>query len=186
MSHSMIESSAYSRRNISSECGSAAIEFALILPVLIGLLLGTLASFDDYRASQMVSRAAVTTVDLVTRLSSMDDDMSAKIYASAQGVTGTFSHALDLAVVISSISFSEKGGLTLEWSISNKTGKELKGGDVKDLDLPEMADGDTIIAVTVNAKYTPFIDVALFSDSDLSVTQFRRPRFVRAVEFVEK
>ena len=171
-----------------SQEGMASIEFALIAPVLLTLMLGTISSFDAYRASASLNRASTVIVDLTTRQSEMDEGVLAMLFASGEAIVGKYHNEANYFMTISSIvnvAGDEDDVLSVEWSESTNPEKVLTDQDIEDLDLPDVVEGDSMIIVSTYTEHSPLFGTSTFGALDLERVAIRRPRFVRKLVFVE-
>ncbi len=97
-----------------SEEGVAAVEAALIFPVLLTLLLGTFDLGNGILANQKAIRASQVVADLITRNTSVDDAMiadSVKAGELAFDPMDTTNYGIDII----SVRFDEDGDPLIEW-----------------------------------------------------------------------
>lgn len=152
--------------------GVAALEFALLLPLLLLILVGFTESYLYVRSVAALERTAFTLADLIARrdlvcdASSTSDPNSLNTYLS--GAVPRISQPLDLAdhgeVIISGVSMSAAGSTVVNWqktsvytlsSVSSGVGvpgglATLAGGIVPD------SGGDTVITAEVYYDYDWF------------------------------
>lgn len=121
------------RRFAASTRGVAAVEFAIIMPVLLLLLL---ASFDAARAIAvyMKMRAATFTLAAITNQYNNTNDPIQS--ADMQAILGATSVVMSpypsapIKVVVSQLSISSKGKVTVSWSDTLNGVKRTKGSTV--------------------------------------------------------
>jgi len=102
------------RRFLRDEHGVAAIEFAFVLPVMLGLLLGGLEITNALQADRKTTAIAASVADLYAQAQSVSNNDRDNIFAAATALIAPF-NAGTLKVVVSSIIFS--GGQTkVAWS----------------------------------------------------------------------
>jgi Flp pilus assembly protein TadG len=96
--------------------GVAAIEFALILPLMLILYLGAAEITHAIGTDRRVSLAARTVTDLVGRTTSLDcQGMSDSLGASSTVMAPYSVHPL--TIILSSVQFDANGQGTIAWSI---------------------------------------------------------------------
>ncbi|MDE2350630.1 MAG: pilus assembly protein [Alphaproteobacteria bacterium] len=95
--------------------GLAAVEFALIAPVLVTLLLGTVEVCDALAVHEKVTMLASTGADLVAQASSVSATDMSNIFAADSAVLFPYDGSI-AQIVISSIVSDGKGGGTVAWS----------------------------------------------------------------------
>jgi len=141
------------RRFAASTRGVAAIEFAMIMPVLSVMFL---ASFDGGRALAvyMKVRAATYALDAIANQYTTihDTDMQAILGASS-AILAPYSSA-PIVVTISEISISNKGAATVSWSDSlNGTTRAV--GSAVTVPTALNVNSTYLIFGEVSYKYTP-------------------------------
>ncbi|MTI43994.1 Flp pilus assembly protein TadG [Roseibium hamelinense] len=166
--------------------GVAAVEFALIFPVLLLIFVNVVALFDGLRASRLIARSAAVSVDLVTRFQGNDftsDDFD-EIIEVSKSIAGPYAENTNFTVVVTSIInvFDQDDDLTVAWSASDPVDNELADADLDEFDLPDLAQGDTLILVEVRANYTPILTSEIVVSFTLDDYQVRRPRFQTAID----
>nr|WP_319383602.1 TadE/TadG family type IV pilus assembly protein [uncultured Roseibium sp.] len=166
--------------------GLAAVEFALVFPFLILVLINVVSFYDGFRGDKVISKVTGVVVDLVTRdRGSIDDDDFDELVAIGEALAGKYSANSDFTVVVASIrnvfDVDEDEDLELAWSRSNVDEAVLEQADLDELDLPDVGEGESVIYVMVSAEYTPMLINELIGTFTLSDNQVRRPRFVAEV-----
>lgn len=167
--------------------GTAAIEFAIIVPVLIALFLGGVSAFDGNRAAAMLTRASTVLVDLATRQTVIDDTRRDVLFTTAAAIAGPYARNDDFLIVMSSITNpaddDDPDLLVLDWSEASRTGKALQADDLADLSLPPIPDGDSMIVVTVSATHEPIVGWSVVRPWSMTRTSIRRPRFSSSIPY---
>lgn len=180
----LVSASARFAKNVK---GVAAIEFALVAPVLIFLLVASLAVIDGLRARQAYNDAATTVVDLVSRQTTVDDGSIDVFFGTASSLLGRYDNAANYRTSITSIEneFDSGGDPTLSvlWSRTSDGQEELRDEDLQNFELPTLPEGETIILVSVVGDYTPLFTAGNLQLFTLENNAVRRPRFVAQVEF---
>lgn len=169
------------------EDGVSVIEFALIFPVLLAGFIGTVGVFDAMRASRLMTQAATTVVDLVTRQTEMDDETFDQLIMTAEAIVGTYAINSDFEVVMTSVinplDPEDADDLEVSWSESTNDDLALETEDLAALNLPSLAEGDTLVMVSVSAGYTPTYATGYIQPIDMRYTAIRRPRFVQQLTY---
>ena len=161
--------------------GTAAVEFALIFPVLILIFLNTASLFDGFRASRQLERAASVTTDLVTRFTGTEftrDDFDL-IQATAESILGNYATDSNFTMTVSSVRnfFDDEDELEVHWSESNDDNALLKDDDLDNFDFPTLAEGDTVIVVQLSLQHSALFVSEIVGDFSLNDFHVRRPRF---------
>jgi Flp pilus assembly protein TadG len=157
--------------------GVAAIEFALVMPILLSLFLGTFELTNLLLASSKLTTAAQTAADLVAQQKSVAKADITNYGNAAREIMAPFA-ATPLGLAYASVTFDAAGKPTLAWhdednapAIVNPTSLVAGLG----------AAGESVVIVQVRYAYASPISFVLQSSYSLSDTAFRRPRLVPAV-----
>jgi Flp pilus assembly protein TadG len=154
--------------------GVAAAEFAIILPVLILLLLGTAEIGNALLIDRKVTRATQVIADLVAQeelvsTAQLDDIMQAADEIMRPLPTTS-------AIVLSSI--TRKVGETatkVGWSVT-KRGTAYTTGTPYELPSIELESGQGVIVAEISFPYTALFPNIIFSDFTISDRAYLRPR----------
>lgn len=95
--------------------GVAAVEFALILPFLLVLLIGMAETVGALNHDRKVSQVASSVADLVAQASSLNSADVTDIMVAAKEIMKPYS-ATSLDVIIASVTFDENGDPKVDWS----------------------------------------------------------------------
>lgn len=156
----------------------AAIEFAILGPVLVALLLGCVALFVLFRESQDAEKATFTVADILSRKTSVDNAYLGTANAlflkmlPAPGARTEFR--------VSSLK-KASGAFTVDWSYAAAPLGKLVAAQIPLASLPLVADGDSLLLVETRVPYEPmFASVGLPSGRHVN-TAAVRPRFTAAI-----
>jgi Flp pilus assembly protein TadG len=143
------------RNFLASTRGVAAIEFAMILPVLAMIFLAT---FDGGRAiaCYMKMRSATYTLAAVANQYStiQSSDMTSIMGATAAVMAPYSTSSTNPAVTITQIAISSKGQATVSWSYSQGGTAPAQGSSVT-LPTNLVVDSTYLIFAQVSYTYTP-------------------------------
>ncbi len=158
--------------------GAAAIEFALVAPLLITALLGAAEAFDLLRASGKIVAAANTIAELTAEGQNGQTTASlGSIVAAAQQILSPLP-STTLAVSIASIGYDANGKAMLLWQYSSGTGATV--------DLTKAAGlgsaGTSVIEASLVYPFTPMIS-AYVGAHTFRETALSRPRLVPEVTY---
>lgn len=170
---------AIARRWLGDRRGVAAIEFALIAPVLIVLLLGCVTLFVAFRDSQDAEKATFTIGDLMSRRTDPVDN--AFLSTTQQLFLQMVSRPAERTKYrISSLARSG-GKFSVAWSYAVAPRTALRTADIPTDSLPVVADGDSLILVETAVSYDPlFGGLGLVSGEHVNLAA-NRPRFIAAI-----
>jgi Flp pilus assembly protein TadG len=162
--------------------GVAAIEFALLLPMLVALLIGSLEVTFKIWSTQKAEKLAVTLSDVVAQSTAVTKSDLTKLAGAVDKIMDPFPFGANGKIFISSVyrqegeavakvnwqcSFPPTGG----YSATSKLG--IKGANAA---LPAgftMAERDNVIVAEVYYEYEPIAPGLMFDNDDI----YRRTMF---------
>ena len=98
-----------------NDTGVAAVEFALVLPVILLLMLGATDVTEAVSARRKVTLVANTAADLIGQVSEVDNGYLNNVFMATSAV-GAPLNASNMTVVITSVVVDSKGIATVAWS----------------------------------------------------------------------
>lgn len=158
--------------------GVAAIEFAVVLPLLLLIFLGTVTIFDLYRTSTLLDRATSTISDFVSRQTEvsetfMRDGVQLRLYALLDADAENLHYRVE--------GFRKRGdALVREWSFPADEGSLLRALSQKS-EMPLVSDGDTLIVIRTALRHPTMFNTLGISDYTHHSMLAVRPRFTRAI-----
>jgi len=171
-----------SRRFVAARRGMAAVEFAMVLPVLAVLFLAT---FDGGRALAiyMKVRAATYTVDAVTnQYPSISSAQMSDIVGATAKVLSPYS-GTPLVVTISQIEVTKQNTATVAWSYSFN-GTPLSGSQTVPANLATCGTYPCyLIYGQVSYAYTPLFGFFATSTINLSDSLYTTPRSATCIAY---
>src|SRR5262249_9680955 len=139
----------------SDKSGVAAVEFAMLLPLMLSLWLGAVELSQGIAADRKVTLTSRTVADLVSQVTSINNtDMSNSLNA-ASAVMAPFSLG-NLKVTVSSITIDANGKATIAWSDTLNGTARAKGSTVT-LPAALAVANTSLIWSEVQYSYTPTI-----------------------------
>lgn len=146
------------RRFACSEDGIAALEFALIAPLLILILMGTIELPRAYGTSQGLSRSARTMADLISRgsVSTVDD-----VYAAGGAVTFPYDTA-GAGIVLTALGVYQQGTVLVAKvcsSVARNSAARAVGSIIGAPPEAEMAVGSRYVMAETTLPYDPIFDI---------------------------
>lgn len=160
--------------------GAAAVEFALIAPILVLIYLGLVELCQAMLAERKVEHAASAVGDLVAQASSVTPDNLANFYNAANMILAPFP-TTGMQLRVSSVSTDANGNATVTWSNANAAGSALgKGASVT---LPTNLLGPNQSVIMSEAIYTYNSPLNYFFKNALTFDQtfYLMPRTSSAV-----
>jgi Flp pilus assembly protein TadG len=163
------------RRFIASTRGLAAIEFAMVLPVLVVLFL---ASVDAGRAIAiyMKVRAATYALDAITNQYTTIQSIDMQSILGATSVILAPYSSSPVVVTISQIAISSKGAATVSWSATLNGTALTRGNSVSGVPSGFATASSYIIYGQVSYTYTPLFGYFSSSPIKLSDSLYVTPR----------
>lgn len=160
------------------ESGASVVEFALLLPVLLALLLGTVTLFDLFRTAQSAEKGTFTVGDMLSRESVITEALlNAKVTFLGQ----TVDYEGQARLRASSIS-NTGGQLVVDWSkaVGNST---ITLPQLDFTHLPDIAVGDSVILTEVYIPHQAFIPIMGLDNIVYVNRATHRPRFIGKIVY---
>ncbi|MBT8002722.1 MAG: pilus assembly protein [Rhodospirillales bacterium] len=160
---------------LKNRCGVAAIEFALLAPIMLVMLTGVVELSYLMMAERRVSGAAHAAADLIAQETDLTSSDISEIFQASRLIMEPFDDA-DLTLGAVSVLFDDDtGDATVDWS------ENYNGGSVDDPTslTADLADpGKSVIIVSATFSYTPVLGVVLSGTFTLDSTAITRPRYL--------
>lgn len=158
--------------------GVAAVEFALLAPMMVFLLLASVDILDALGANRRTQNVAASLADIVARDTEVSNSEITGIWAAANVLMFPDSGA-DMDLRITSVSIVSATQARVVWSEQNNTGfADLANDSVVVLPAAMMTAGSSIIMTDSRYSYTPPLGFMFGGGIDLSHTSYRRSRLV--------
>lgn len=160
---------------------TSAIEFALVLPVLMLLVFGGYQLNEAVSAYRKVTLTARTVADLTTQYTSMaSSDVTTVLNASAQVMT-PFNTA-NLTIVLTEYSTDLTGKTTVTWSKS-LNGTPLVAGSTVTLPVNIAQLGTSLVLATTSFSFTPAVAYKLTGPFVMSSQIYMSPRSTQSITY---
>lgn len=155
--------------------GVAAIEFALLVPVLLVLLMGGVTTFLMTRDSRNAERATYTIADNLAR----DDRLGRAKLELAQGLllSMTRAEAKNVRFRVASLRRIDDE-FRIDWAWAKTGEAPLSRVEEVEAQLPLVADNDSVLMVEVAVISTPFSSFVHQPSMTFSYKTANRPRSV--------
>src|SRR5690606_19187870 len=132
--------------------GLAAIEFALIFPVMVGMYMGVAEFGQVLSLNRKITNIAAATSDLVGQEKTIDDSKIADIFAAATSMIVPYDE-LPISIVVSSIvADPDDGDTTVDWSDA-RNGTPRAAGQAIDVPAGLIGPGETVIYTEITYQY---------------------------------
>jgi Flp pilus assembly protein TadG len=166
--------------------GVAAIEFAMVVPLMVMMFVGTVEFSQAITVDRRVSQVASSTADLVARAKSLSPTEMNGIMDVIEQLVKPYDHTLlKLTVLNVQASPSDVNTTKVCWSYSHNGGT---GSYPKDssYELPAgvVEAGDSVIVAEVSYAYTPLIfDYFIKTTKTLEEKFYLKPRLSSYVKY---
>lgn len=165
-----------------NEQGLAYLEFALLLPLLMTLFLGTVEVSRYVQASQTVDKLSHTLVDLVAQAPTISvSDMNQIMDATAH-ITKGMNFSTKGIVIISCVGYDASNKLVVKWqykgggSLARSSKIGSSGGNAT---LPTgftIESKDNVLVAESYLAYTPLVNTTIVQPIEFYRTAFYLPR----------
>jgi Flp pilus assembly protein TadG len=162
-----------------SNDGVSAVEFALVLPLMLSLYIGSAEVSQGIAADRKVTLMARTVADLASQVSSISNsDMNNLLNASA-AVMQPYSTA-PLKITVSSVVIDAQGKATVDWS-DTRNGTARAKGQAVTLPGALTVPNTSLIWGEVEYTYTPVVGYVITGPLSLKDQIYMRPRLSATV-----
>lgn len=154
---------------LSDGSGAAALEFALVAPLLLACYFVTMEVGQAIEASKKVGRVASTVADLITRQQEMSPDELEAIMGIGQAIVTPYGRSVP-TIVATGIQINN-GNATVAWSRKLSGGSFQQGDTVNTTtQVPErlQVDGTFLIRVTTTLDYRPVLTWSATGGSNIT------------------
>jgi Flp pilus assembly protein TadG len=170
--------------------GVAAIEFALVFPVMLLLFIGSFETTNLVLAFMKLEASAETAADLVaqTKVNTVlqSTDFTNITNAAKQVLTPLPTSGTQLKIAYASVTYST-GAAAIDWhyevnsATAITTGNIPNGASLSNLGSQTTGSTDSVIIVELTYAYSSPLSYVLNSSYTLSESAFNRPRYVNCV-----
>jgi Flp pilus assembly protein TadG len=172
----------------SSESGVAAVEFALAVPVMLILYLGSVEGSTLIIMDRKIQTAASALGDLVSRTDgALSQGMLEDYFQAASGIMHPYASAR-VVQTISGIEVFPDGTTTVKWSKQYSEGQYTPAGAHmvgSSISLPKemtnLASGQIVIVAEASYDYAPSFAVVIDQAVQLHRTSYHMPRTSKGV-----
>jgi Flp pilus assembly protein TadG len=166
---------------VANDTGTAMIEFAITLPVLLTLYLGCVQICDVVAVYRKTTTTARTIVDLTSQQTQVSDSTLQSILDASSQVMAPYS-TTRLRMVVTQVTINNAGVAKVDWSVKSTN---APSADTKDTTytLPAgVAVNDTSLIIgKVNYDYSASIGGVLDTVMPLADTIYMYPRSIKSI-----
>lgn len=154
--------------------GAVAIEFAVILPLLLSLSLGAFEVLSAVRSNMRLQSAAQTMAELVAVNSSVNASLITDFCAGAKLMLAPFDPTT-LTVAVASVT-NKAGAVAADWQDTTCGAAKAMGSPITLAGGTVASSGDTVIVVQSTYTYTSPLKFVLPTGIAMTQVAFARPR----------
>lgn len=154
--------------------GVSAVEFALILPLMITLYIGAVEFSHALTIDRRVTTLASSVADLVAQVDEVSDSDLDDIFKAAESIMKPYS-LTPLKITVTSVRADAQNKTTVAWSKSNSGSGHANGSNFT-LPAGLTQRYSSVIVAEVTYTYTPEVGQFLTGGITLSETFYLRPR----------
>lgn len=163
--------------------GVAAVEFALILPFLLFLFLGSIEASSLITVDRRVTVISGTVGDLVARTDgNLSNTTMTDYFLASQNIIFPYG-TTGLEQVVSLISVDASGNTSVVWSCAHNGGTKRTATSSYDLPVKmnELARGGWVVASETAYAYRPVLGIVFTDAINLHRESFYLPRYEEAI-----
>ena len=165
------------------ETGIAAVEFSLILPILVVLWIGGVEVTQALSVDRRLNNLASSIGDLVARSKVVTYENVDDIFEIAPGALYPYGTA-DLSMRITAVSMDEDGDASVDWTRSSGTPPTQLALNTIIPETLRVPDTQIIMSEVYNT-YTPAVGYVITGELDLQDRMFFVPRLVASVQLCD-
>lgn len=176
-------------RWLRADDGVAAVEFALVLPIMLMVYVGTLEASTLITMDRKVQSVAGAVGDLVARA---DEEISSSLmqdyFRAASGIMTPYSSA-NVLQVVTAIDVADDGTTEVIWTrqyqngvYSDATPHTVGGTFPLPTEMTNISRGSMVIAAEASYSYTPLLGIVINTPINLYRSSFFMPRFGGDIE----
>jgi Flp pilus assembly protein TadG len=172
------------RRFVHQRRGVSAVEFALILPIMLTLFIGGQEVTQGITIKRKVTIATRTIADLVSQDISISDADLTAIFAATTTVLAPYAPGL-LKMKITNIWIDADGNASVVWGAAHNGATPRNPGDT--ITLPDglnQFEKSSLLWAEAEYKYTPTIGYVMSGSIDLKDKLYLRPRLTSCIDRV--
>jgi len=162
-----------------STSGVAVVEFALILPLMLLLLIGSVELGDLISVNKRIHTVSGSMGDLVARSNKQISPAELNDYFVAAGTTMAPYSSANLAQIVTSVFVDEDGATTVSWSRGFNGATAHTAGAAYNLpaELIAIAKSKHVIVSEASLAYQPLFGYVFKNTFNLSRESYYLPRF---------
>ena len=168
-------------RHAGNEDGFAAVEFAMIVPIMVVLFLGAVEFSEALTVDRRVTAVASATADLVGQSEEVSTSDLDDIMVIADSLLGRV-NPVPLKITLMSITSDATGAYTVDWSYGDGASAYGQGSNYSKVPTEMALPNQSLIVSEVTYDFTPPVGHFLTGSITLAEQLFVLPRRVSKVE----
>ena len=164
-----------------SQQGVSAVEFALLLPLMLTMYFGSIEVTDAISADRQVTLVAGTVADIAAQYQTVTATDVNNIMAAASAVLTPFSTA-NAKVTLSSVQIDANGNANVDWSAA-VNGSQRSGSVTNSIPAALRVAGTSVLWGEASYAYKPIFGRVVTGTLNLSDQIFMRPRLSQCVKY---
>ncbi len=164
------------RRFSAARSGLAALEFAILLPMMVLLLFGAVELIDVLGSNRRAENTTASLADVISRDTEVTDEEVEGLWRATE-ILMVPDNAADLNLRITSISIQDAATARVVWSEGRGMAARIANSTVS-LPADMMRPGTSIIMAESEYQYVSPIGMIIGSPMTLNHTAYRRSRLI--------
>ena len=169
------------RRFRGDRYGVSAVEFAMLLPVMMLLFFGSIEVSDALTAKRKVTHVTSTLSDLITQSKTVSTAEMNDILAAAAAIMTPYPQS-KLKIKLTGVTIDDNSKAKVAWGAAYNDTPAIKNTNIT-LPTSVIAPNTFIVTGEVHYEHTPTIGYVMTGTFDLSDQFYLRPRTGTAVEY---
>lgn len=168
------------RRFGAEQRGVAAVEFAVILPFLLLLFMGSIEASSLITVDRRVNVISGTVGDLVARTNgTLSNTKMTDYFLASQNIIFPYV-TTGLKQVVTLVAVDASGNTTVSWSCAHNGGTKRTAYDLPEK-MNELARGGWVVASDTEYSYTPVLGLVFTNAITLHRRSFYLPRYEASI-----
>lgn len=161
--------------------GAAAVEFAILAPVMILIYLGMAEFCQGFMAQKRMGHVAAMAADLVAQDATISKDGLDGVFEMGVALMAPFPTTSSgenqpLRQRITSVTRGADGIVKVDWSYGPHYGEQLEEGDVVEVPADLIANGESLVMSDAEYDYDSLTDYVIQDLTTFEQTYYLRPR----------
>ncbi len=155
--------------------GVSAVEFAMLLPVMVTLYLGSVEVSQGIATDRKVTLTAHALADLSTQFANIADSDMTNILNASSAIVAPYAVA-NLQAVVSQLAIDSKGNATVSWSDATSNGTVRAPGSAVTIPPALATPNSYLILAEATYNYNPIFGYVLTGTLTLKDQIYMQPR----------